>query len=161
NLFQSAPQNLKPRMENIEDTQIQQVQPSTLNNIRRFITEWNQDPVSQTHDLIITKDQFYTINRYDIPYQLPTEELLPPIGDISLRKDNEVFDNVIPLSLPEEESLVTHDDISLLKDTEILAPVTENLKQIDNSVDSEKDYSCRIRNDLLVRSNNTPFRQNP
>ncbi|CAG8856980.1 24929_t:CDS:1, partial [Gigaspora margarita] len=38
---------------NIEDTQIQQVQSSTLNNIRRFITKWNQDPISQTSNLLI------------------------------------------------------------------------------------------------------------
>ncbi|CAG8856828.1 36671_t:CDS:1, partial [Gigaspora margarita] len=125
NLFQPAPQIYKPRMENIEDTKIQQVQPSTLNNIRRFITEWNQNPVSQTSGLFIVGTQVSISNRV----------------------------NVIPLSLLVEESLVTYDDIPLFEDIEILAPVTENPNQIDHLVDSEKDYFCQIRNDLLIQSN--------
>ncbi|CAG8853595.1 44955_t:CDS:1, partial [Gigaspora margarita] len=100
---------------------IQQVQPSTLNNIRRFITEWNQDPVSQTSNLLIMGTQVFMTTG----------------------------DNIIPLSLPVEESLATYDNISLFEDVETLAPVTENPKQIDNPVDSEKEYSRRIRNDLL------------
>ncbi|CAG8855607.1 27649_t:CDS:1, partial [Gigaspora margarita] len=120
-------------MEDTEDTQIQQVQPSILNNIRRFITEWNQDLVSQTSGLVIVGTQVSISNGV----------------------------NVIPLSLPIEESLVTYDDIPLFENIEILAPVTENPNQIDHPVDSEKDYFCQIRNDLLVRSNSTPFRQNP
>ncbi|CAG8820809.1 17285_t:CDS:1, partial [Gigaspora margarita] len=91
-------------MENIEDIQIQQVQPSTLNNIRRFVTEWNQDPVSQTSNLIIMGTQVYRTNR----------------------------DNVIPLSLLVEESLVPCDDILLFEDIEILAHITENPNQIDH-----------------------------
>ncbi|CAG8857487.1 10415_t:CDS:2, partial [Gigaspora margarita] len=71
NLFQPAPQNYRPRMENIEDIQIQQVQPSTLNNIRRFVTEWNQDPVSQT-----------------------IEELLVPCDNILLFEDIEILAHV-------------------------------------------------------------------
>ncbi|CAG8850859.1 6094_t:CDS:1, partial [Gigaspora margarita] len=112
-------------MENIEDTQIQQVQLSTLHNIRRFVTKWNQDPVSQTSNLIIMGTQVFMTNG----------------------------DNVIPLSLPIEELLVPCDDISLFEDIEILAPVTESPNQIDHLVDSEKDYFCQIRNNLLVQSN--------
>ncbi|CAG8849334.1 45630_t:CDS:1, partial [Gigaspora margarita] len=112
-------------MENIEDTQIQQVQPSTLNNIRRFVTEWNQDPVSQTSGLLIVGTQVSISNGV----------------------------NVIPLSLPVEESVVTYDDIPLFEDSEILAHVTENPNQIDPPVDSEKDYFYQIRNDLFARSN--------
>ncbi|CAG8853258.1 4883_t:CDS:1, partial [Gigaspora margarita] len=63
--------------------------------------------------------------------------------------------------LPVEELLVTYDDILLFEDIEILAPVIENPNQINHPVDSEKDYFRQIRNDLLVQSNNTPFRQNP
>ncbi|CAG8845588.1 41503_t:CDS:1, partial [Gigaspora margarita] len=125
NLFQPAPQIYKPRMENIEDTQIQQVQPSILNNIRRFITEWNQDAVSQTSGLVIVGTQVFLLDGV----------------------------NVIPLSLPVETSLVTYDDIPLFEDIEILAPVTGNPNQINHPVDSEKDYFRQIRNDLLVRSN--------
>ncbi|CAG8854109.1 36461_t:CDS:1, partial [Gigaspora margarita] len=35
-------------------------------------------------------------------------------------------------------------------------PVIENPNQINYFEDPEKDYVDRIRNDLLVRSNNTP-----
>ncbi|CAG8853179.1 33813_t:CDS:1, partial [Gigaspora margarita] len=91
-----------------------------LDAINRLVTLWTQDLVSQTHDLIITKDQFYTINRYDIPYQLPIEELLPPMGDILLPED-----------------------------IETPTPVTEKLNQIDHPEESEKDYFRQIRNDLL------------
>ncbi|CAG8855826.1 36360_t:CDS:1, partial [Gigaspora margarita] len=52
-------------------------------------------------------------------------------------------DNAIPLLLPTEESLVAYDDIPLFEDIEIFAPVAENPKQIDNLVDSEKDYFRR------------------
>ncbi|CAG8855019.1 21850_t:CDS:1, partial [Gigaspora margarita] len=90
-------------------------------------------PVSQTSNLLIMGTQVFMTNG----------------------------DNAIPLSLPTEESLVAYDDIPLFEDIEIFAPVTENPKQIDNPVDSEKDCFRRIRNDLLVRSNNTPVRQNP
>ncbi|CAG8852968.1 42729_t:CDS:2, partial [Gigaspora margarita] len=102
NLFQPAPQNYKPGMENIEDTQIQ-----------------------QTSNLLIMGTQVFMTNR----------------------------DNAIPLSLPTEESLVAYNDIPLFEDIEIFAPVTENPNQIDHPVDSEKDYFCQIRNNLLVRSN--------
>ncbi|CAG8855965.1 38249_t:CDS:2, partial [Gigaspora margarita] len=65
-------------MENIENIKIQQVQPSTLNNIRRFITEWNQDPVSQTSGLIIAGTQVSISNGVNvIPLSLPVEELKP------------------------------------------------------------------------------------
>ncbi|CAG8856068.1 18686_t:CDS:1, partial [Gigaspora margarita] len=77
---------------------IQQVQPSTLNNIRRFISEWNQDLVSQTSNLLIMGTQVFMTNG----------------------------DNAIPLLLPIEESLVAYNDIPLFEDIEILAPVTEN-----------------------------------
>ncbi|CAG8856630.1 28126_t:CDS:1, partial [Gigaspora margarita] len=110
---------------NIEDTQIQQVQPSTLNNIRRFIAEWNQDPVLQISNLLIMGSHVFMTNG----------------------------DNVIPLSLLVEESLVTYDDIPLFEDIEISASVTENPNQINHPVDSEKDHVRQIRNDLLVRSN--------
>ncbi|CAG8853169.1 44129_t:CDS:1, partial [Gigaspora margarita] len=110
NLFQPAPQNYKPGMENIEDTQIQQVQPSTLDNIRRFVTEWNQDPVSQTSNLLIMGTQVFITNG----------------------------DNAILLSLPTEESLVAYDDIPLFEDIEIFALVTKNPNQIDHPVDSER-----------------------
>ncbi|CAG8854951.1 13319_t:CDS:1, partial [Gigaspora margarita] len=108
-------------------------QPSTLNNIRRFITEWNQDPVSQTSGLLIVGTQVSILDGV----------------------------NVISLSLLEEESLVTYNDIPPFEDSEILAPVTENPNQINRPVDSEKDYVRQIRNDLFLRSDNTPFRQNP
>ncbi|CAG8855220.1 32923_t:CDS:1, partial [Gigaspora margarita] len=114
-----------PRMENIEDIQIRQAQLSTLNNIRRFVAEWNQDPVSQTSNLLIIGTQVFMTNG----------------------------DNIIPLSLLVEESLVTYDDIPLFEDIEILAPITENPNQIDHPVDSEKDYFRQIKNDLLARSN--------
>ena len=97
-------------MENIKDTQIQQVQPSTLDNIRRFITEWNQDPISQTHDLIIAKNQFYTINRNDIPSQLPIE-------DTSLSEDIEILtpvtENLTQVNYPEDPE---KDDVSQIRD---------------------------------------------
>ncbi|CAG8836237.1 30853_t:CDS:1, partial [Gigaspora margarita] len=83
-LLSTCPTKYKPRIENIENTQIQQ---DTLDTINRLVTLWNQDLISQTHDLIITKDQFYMINRNDIPYQLPIEESLPPIEDILLPED--------------------------------------------------------------------------
>ncbi|CAG8856343.1 10198_t:CDS:1, partial [Gigaspora margarita] len=114
-----------PRIENIEDTQIQQVQLSALHNIRRFITEWNQDLVSQTSNLLIMGTQVFMTNG----------------------------DNAIPLSLPTEESLVAYDDIPLYEDIEIFASVTENPNQMDHPVDSEKDYVHQIRNDLLVQFN--------
>ncbi|CAG8751685.1 42331_t:CDS:2, partial [Gigaspora margarita] len=119
-LFSICLTKYKPRIENIENTQIQQ---DTLDTINRLVTLWNQDPISQTHDLIITKDQFYTINRNNILYQLPIEESLPPIEDILLPKD-----------------------------IETLTPVTKNSNRINYSEDPEKDYVCQIRNDLLVQS---------
>ncbi|CAG8854800.1 6460_t:CDS:1, partial [Gigaspora margarita] len=102
-----------------------QVQPSTLDNIRRFVTEWNQDPVSQTNSLLIVGTQVSILNGV----------------------------NVIPLSLPVEESLITYDDIPLFEDSKILAPVIENPNQIDHPGESEKDYFRQIRNDLLIQSN--------
>ncbi|CAG8846701.1 2642_t:CDS:1, partial [Gigaspora margarita] len=107
------------------DTQIRQIQPSTLNNIRRFVTEWNQDLVSQTSNLLIMGTQVFMTNG----------------------------DNTIPFLLPTEESLVAYDNILLFEDIEIFAPVTGNPNQIDHPVDSEKDYFRQIRNDLLVQSN--------
>ncbi|CAG8851565.1 20057_t:CDS:1, partial [Gigaspora margarita] len=92
NLFQPAPQIYKPKMENIEDIQIQQVQPSTLNNIRRFITEWNQDPVSQTSGLIIVGTHVSISNGVNvIPFSLPVEELLVTYVDIPLFEDIEIL----------------------------------------------------------------------
>ncbi|CAG8854933.1 31315_t:CDS:1, partial [Gigaspora margarita] len=72
----------------------------------------------------------------------------------------DIVDRVIdtPFSRTVGESL---DDTLLFENTETLTSVAENPKQIDNPVDSEKDHSRRIRNDLLDRPNNTPFRQNP
>ncbi|CAG8857644.1 38352_t:CDS:1, partial [Gigaspora margarita] len=64
----------------------------------------NQDPVSQTSNLIIIGTQVYRTNG----------------------------DNVIPLSLLVKESLVPCDDILLFEDIEILAHVTENPNQIDH-----------------------------
>ncbi|CAG8457033.1 18225_t:CDS:1, partial [Gigaspora margarita] len=137
---------------------IQQVQPSTLNTIRRFVTEWNQDPVSQTSNLLIMGTQvFMTSGDNTIPLSLPVEESLATYNDIPLFEDIEILNNAMPLLLLTEESLVTYDDLSLFEDSEILAPVTENPNQIDHSVDSEKDYFCQIRNDLLVQSNSIPF----
>ncbi|CAG8852951.1 9457_t:CDS:1, partial [Gigaspora margarita] len=122
----------------------------------------NQDPVSQTSNLLIIGTQVFITNGENaIPLSLPVEESLVAYDDIPLVEDIEILDSAIPLSLLVEESLVPCDDILLFKDIEILAPVTENPNQIDHPVDSEKDYFCQIRNDLLFRSNNTPFRQNP
>ncbi|CAG8854956.1 39651_t:CDS:1, partial [Gigaspora margarita] len=140
-----------PRMENIEDTQIQQ---STLNTIRRFVTEWNQDPVSQASNLLIMGTQVFMTNGENaIPLLLPVEESLDTYDDISLVEDVEIPDSAIPLSLPIEESLAPCDDILLFEDIEILAHITENPNQIDHPVDSEKDYFHQIRDDLLARSN--------
>ncbi|CAG8856925.1 18450_t:CDS:2, partial [Gigaspora margarita] len=112
------------------DTQIQQVQPSTLNNIRRFITEWNQDPVSQTGGLVIMGTQVFMTNGGNtIPLLLPVEE---SYDDIPLVEDIEILNSAIPLSLQVEESLVPCNDILLFEDIEILAPVTENPNRIDH-----------------------------
>ncbi|CAG8466955.1 11628_t:CDS:2 [Gigaspora margarita] len=134
----------------MENTQIQQVQLSTLNTIRRFVTEWNQDPVSQTSSLMIIGNQVFITSRDNniVPLQLPIEE--PPI----LFEDNDM-----PLQLSTKESLVPFGDIPLPKDFETFTPVTENPEQIDNSIDPKKNRVDQIRNDLLVRSNNTPFQR--
>ncbi|CAG8853534.1 40563_t:CDS:1, partial [Gigaspora margarita] len=135
NLFQPAPQNYRPRMENIQQEQLQDA-------INRLIALWNQNPLL-VEDLLTLAENIITLS------QLPNEEVVVPIED-----------NAMLRQLPAEESLPPFGD-SLFENTKTFAPVTENPKQINNPVDSEKDYSCRIRNDLLDRPNNTPFRQNP
>ncbi|CAG8854520.1 19111_t:CDS:1, partial [Gigaspora margarita] len=124
-----------PRIENTQQEQLQDA-------INKLIALWNQDSLLVEGLLTLAE------NSITLP-QLPNEGLLVPVED-----------NAIPLLLPVEESLAVYDDISLFENTETLAPVTENPNQIDHLEDSEKDCVRQIRNDLLVRSNNTPFRQN-
>ncbi|CAG8856296.1 27368_t:CDS:1, partial [Gigaspora margarita] len=106
NLCQPAPQNYKPRMENIQQEQLQDA-------INRLIALWNQN--------------------------------LPFVEDLLTFTENSI---TLPQLLV-EESLVPCNNILLFEDIETLAPVTENLTQIDHLKDSEKDCVRQIRNDLL------------
>ncbi|CAG8852672.1 5878_t:CDS:1, partial [Gigaspora margarita] len=114
NLFQPAPPNYRPRMENIQQEQLQDA-------INRLIALWNQNPLLVEELLTLAE------NSITLP-QLPNEELLVPVED-----------NVMLLQPPVEESLVPCDDSLLFEDIEISAPVTENPNQIDHLEDSEKD----------------------
>ncbi|CAG8808668.1 1857_t:CDS:2, partial [Gigaspora margarita] len=134
--FSTCPQNYKPRMENTQQEQLQDA-------INRLIALWNQN-------LLLVKESLTLAENIITLPQLPNEGLLLPTED-----------NAIPLSLPVEKTLVPCDNILLVEDIETLAPVTENPTQIDHLEDSEKDCVRQIRNDLLVRSNNTSFQQNP
>ncbi|CAG8847699.1 18509_t:CDS:1, partial [Gigaspora margarita] len=114
-----------PRMENTQQEQLQ-------DTINRLIALWNQNLLLVEELLTLAENSSITL------LQLPNEELLVLVED-----------NVMLLQPSVEETLVPCDDILLFKDIEISAPVTKNPNQIDDPVDSEKDYSRRIRNDLL------------
>ncbi|CAG8852504.1 13944_t:CDS:2, partial [Gigaspora margarita] len=93
NLFQPAPQNYRPRIDNIQQEQLQDA-------INRLIALWNQNPLLVEGLLTLAKN---------------TDESLALFGDILLPKDNET-----------------------------LTSVTENPKQIDNPVDSEKTILAEL-----------------
>ncbi|CAG8854373.1 31859_t:CDS:1, partial [Gigaspora margarita] len=91
--------------------------------INRLIALWNQN-------LLLVEGLLTLAENSIILPQPPNEELLVPVED-----------NVMLLQLPAEESLAPFGDILLPTDIETLTSVTESPKQIDNPVDSEKDYS--------------------
>ena len=71
----------------------QLLQPQTLNALNEFFNIWNQDPLTKTNSLVLTKNQVFVLNKTNIllSITLPIEtETLTQ----DLEKEQENFENL-------------------------------------------------------------------